>query len=129
MEAKFRIGDRVRINARGNQYLYDEGIITRKRTRTITRIKYSKNLEANLYYLGNNSRGNSDLLYTIPFRSYQLTLVNGTGNAIGRPKTKRKYNRKGWHYLQIRAMRDNNNLNTKVPVTSPNDGEKPSGGH
>lgn len=95
MKPKFKVGDGVRFNNRTPELLFTLGIADRKRTRKVTKVIYEKQAQCNFYYLGTNNKGNVGKLSTIGFRSFQLSLAKKrqTGTK-GRPKTKRKYNRK-----------------------------------
>lgn len=91
--AKFNVGDKVILNGRTTKYA--KRLFGRNRARTITRVKYHPELQATVYYLGNNHRGDSEPLSCIPFRSYQLKKASGKR---GRPRLKRKYVRHSFKY-------------------------------
>lgn len=95
MKAKFKIGDLVRFNNRTPELLFKLELADRKRTRRIKKIVYEPLAQCSFYYLGTNHQGNADKLSSIGFRSFQLSLVKRreTGKQ-GKPRTKRKYNRK-----------------------------------
>lgn len=97
--AKFRVGDKVRLNGRAPAYII-EGL--RKRTRTVVRVGYSNSKQCTFYQLGD--RGKSVLGYW--FRSYMLVPANGKHHKVGRPRQKRIYR--------------TNNHNSKVLLKSPN---------
>jgi len=89
--AKFKLGDRVRLNGRTPALLYKLGFAERRRTRIITKVVYDRELQCTFYYLGSNHRGKANWLASIGFRSYQLVPATDR-HRIGRPKRKRAYN-------------------------------------
>lgn len=92
---KLEIGDQVRFNNRTPKLLFKLGLADRKRSRKVTRIVYDDQLQCSFYYLGDNHKGSAGELSTIGFRSFQLTKVQANETSKrGRPRMKRKYNRK-----------------------------------
>ncbi|MBA7677620.1 hypothetical protein ES703_85880 [subsurface metagenome] len=87
LKAKFRPGDKVRFSNRATKYS-TEGL--RKRTRTIVDVFYDPEDHCCFYELG--GRGNGTLGYF--FRSFMLLPANGNQHTIGRPRQKRRYNRR-----------------------------------
>lgn len=89
MKAKFKVGDKVRLNKRIPKYQQEE---LTKSTHTIASIGYiGGNYKAELYELHGVGKGKVPFL----FRSYMLTPVKPSEQRkIGRPRTKRKYKRK-----------------------------------
>lgn len=108
MVAKFKIGDKVRLTghevaiitgkAKKPHFAYKNvlhtpnpeslKLIDRNRTRTITKIIYNPKRRRNKYFLGDNRKGKSPQLSTVPFDSTQLTLIT---HKRGRPRQKRQY--------------------------------------
>jgi hypothetical protein len=87
--AKFALGQKVRLTSRAPNYII-KGL--RQRTRTIVAISPMSQGDGAHYYLG--GRGKSYLAdWHYPFRSYMLEPAPTTA-PIGRPRLKRKYNRK-----------------------------------
>ena len=101
MTAKFQVGDKVRLNGRTPHWLSRRNY--RRRARTIVKVVYHSELQANLYYLGDNNRAICTPAH-LGFRSYQLKIASGK---VGRPREKRRYTR---HTIP----------NTKLPATSLN---------
>ncbi len=98
-EAKFEIGDMVKLNHRDTKAILGQALngkfqlADRRRARRITRIVYDSKMECNFYYLGTNHKSHkSNVMSTIGFRSYQLEPVIEP-NQIGRPRMKRAYHR------------------------------------
>ena len=95
-QAKFRIGDLVKLNHRETKVITGKAkncnyqLIDHRRARRIVKIVYHPKYECSFYYLGTNNKGKSSLLSTVGFRSYQLELITDP-NRIGRPRAKRKY--------------------------------------
>lgn len=112
MTAKFQVGDKVLLNGRNNKYVYS--LFRRSRARTIVKIFYHPELQANIYYVGNNHHGDSEPLSCIGLRSYQLRPVTGKR---GRPKTRRQYIKSG-KYAKTNSI-------VKIPAALP-DTQKPA---
>jgi len=87
LKAKFRPRDKVRFSNRGTKYITAD---LRKRTRTIVDMFYDPVNHCCFYELG--ARGNGTLGYF--FRSYMLLHANGNQHTVGRPRQKRRYNRR-----------------------------------
>jgi hypothetical protein len=90
---KFHVGDKVRIirnNTRTPQWLKNE--LRLNNCRTITKVVPVKGQDqrSTLYYLGTNKMGNAHL-ESYGFRCEELELF--VKNTVGRPKSKRKYNK------------------------------------
>lgn len=96
-EAKFQVGDMVKLNHRDTKAILGRALngrfqlTDRRRSRRITRIVYDAKMECSFYYLGTNHKTHeSNVMSTIGFRSYQLELITDS-HLLGRPRQKRKY--------------------------------------
>ncbi len=87
LKARFRVGDRVRFSNLATKYITAD---LRKRTRTVVDMFYDPVNHCCFYELG--ARGNGTLGYF--FRSYMLLPANGNLHTVGRPRQKRRYNRR-----------------------------------
>lgn len=93
---KFKKGDKIQFTKRVPIHLVENNVRL-NRVRTIKLVEYNPNLQANVYFLGSNSIGESDFISGYPFRSYQLKKVKK--QSVGRPKKKRKYRKKQVKFL------------------------------
>ncbi len=90
---KLKIGERAVIrsdNKRTPKWIRDK--MRLNNPRTIQVVFYNKKQQHNLYYFNSNGKGNIDISY-IPFRATQLKLYEK--GAVGRPKEKRIYTKRG----------------------------------
>lgn len=85
--AKFNTGDKVRFNGRAPDYIIQD---LRRRSRTIVGIIHDRGNKCCYYEIGDRGKGSQGYL----FRAYMLVPVNGQAHVIGRPRKRRKYNRK-----------------------------------
>ncbi len=89
MEAKFKIGDKVRLNRRTPKYIREE--LKWQRTRTIKNVWYDPTLQCSLYDLGKQGKG----VVGYAFRGYMLTPVSRRlKHTRGKPRVKRSYRHK-----------------------------------
>lgn len=91
MEAKFRVGDRVRFTGKVCQWATYN---VRRRTRRVVRVVYDADHQCCFYQLGGRGGLNEWAENGYWFRSYELYPVNGQGNKIGRP-SKRELRKSG----------------------------------
>lgn len=89
-QAKFRVGEKVVVNKRTPLYVLAG--LRRNRYRTITEVVYCPKKQCRYFHLGDNYRGPRTHVDSYPFRSYQLDAA--VAKKAGRPRLKRKYQRK-----------------------------------
>ena len=91
--AKFNVGDKVVITKRAPDYI--KQVTQAGRKRTIVATYYDKDSKCRAYKVGTNKSGKAgSIIESYRFRSYQLKDAANMGKA-GRPKTKRKYTKRG----------------------------------
>jgi len=93
MSSKFSIGDKVVIKRMSDRTPKEVLETVRlDHPRTITQMFYDQRAQHNIYYLGTNWKGETDVSY-IPFRACQLEKWE-SGRPQGRPREKRRYIRR-----------------------------------